>query len=361
MVLLEGFFAIGGVALASWLEFGLYYVQENDVSWRFPIAFQALFALVVVFSIFSLPESPRWLVRQDRLEEAANSLARLEDVDENSESVALGLETIRHSLQDDNGAGRSHNPFAFNDTRNFHRTCLAVGVNVIAQMTGINIITFYSDSTLEIDLGYSGTVARAISGSLQIWQVICAGVAVYLIDRVGRRRLIIFAAIGMAISQACLAGLNSIVSTNKSAASACVFFYFFSFIFFPIGLFLVPFMYAAEIAPLQTRGKVTAISASANWIFNFIIAEVTPTGFDSIGWKYYLIYFCISAAGAIIFILFYPETKGRSLEEIDEIFIQSKSVFDTVRVAKEMPFQLDVLATADETHGKRDEQFVEKV
>ncbi|PCG99853.1 Major facilitator superfamily domain, general substrate transporter [Penicillium occitanis (nom. inval.)] len=359
MVLLEGFFAIGGIALASWIEFGLYYVQENDVSWRFPIAFQLIFAMIVTSCILFLPESPRWLVRKDRVEEAAAVLARLENTNGDSEAVALGLDTIRRSLQDENGSERSSNPFAFNETRNFHRTCLAIGVNIIAQMSGINIITFYSDTIFESDLGYSGTIARVISGCLQIWQFICAGVAVYLIDRVGRRRLLISAALGMAISQACLAGLTSVISTNKSAASASLLFYFLAFTFFPIGLFLVPFMYAAEISPLNTRGQVTAMSASANWLFNFLIAEVTPTGFDNIGWKYYIIYFCINAAGFVTFYLFYPETKGRSLEEIDEIFIRSKSPFDTVRVAKELPFQIDVLATADEKMD--DKEHVEEV
>ena len=163
MVLLEGFFAIGGVALASWIEFGLYYVQGNDVSWRFPIAFQLIFAIIVTSCILFLPESARWLVRKDRVEEAATVLGRLEDTNGDSEAVAIGLDTIRRSLQDENGSERSRNPFAFNDTRNFHRTCLAIGVNVIAQMFGINSTIFQSD------LGYSGTISRIISGCLQIW------------------------------------------------------------------------------------------------------------------------------------------------------------------------------------------------
>ncbi|KAL1876057.1 hypothetical protein Plec18167_005318 [Paecilomyces lecythidis] len=357
MVLLQGFFAIGGIVIASWLEFGLYYVNSNPVSWRFPIAFQSIFAIGVVAGILFLPESPRWLVRQDRMEDAAKVLAQLEDTDGDNEAVSRGLDVIRQSLEDDRGGGKSRNPFGCNETRNFHRTCLAVGVNIIAQMSGINIITFYSDTILEADLGYSGNTSRIISGCLQIWQFICAGLAILLIDRVGRRVLIIVAALGMAISHACLAGLSSNIS-NKSVASASLLFYFLAFFCFPIGLFLVPFMYAAEIAPLQTRAKVTAMSAAANWLFNFLIAEVTPVGFDNIGWKYYLIYASISVVGSIIFYFFYPETKGRSLEEIDDIFLQSTGVFDPVRIAGEMPFHTDVLAVVDE---KATDIYVENV
>ncbi|QKX56093.1 uncharacterized protein TRUGW13939_03193 [Talaromyces rugulosus] len=357
IVLLEGFFAIGGVALASWIEFGLYYVKNNSVNWRFPIAFQGLFGIIITSCILFLPESPRWLVRKDRMESAARVLAQLEDADGDSEAVAQGLDSIRQSLQDDQGSERSHNPFAFNETRNFNRTMVAIAVNVIAQMTGVNVITFYSDTIFETDLGYSGTTARIISGCLQIWQFLCAGLAVLLIDRFGRRRLLIAASFGMAICQACLAGLSSDLS-NKSAASASLLFYFLAFFCFPIGLFLLPFMYAAEIAPLQIRAKVAAMSAGANWLFNFLLAEVTPVGFDNIGYKYYIIYSCISAGGCAFFYFFCPETKGRSLEEIDEIFVQSKNAFDPVRIAQEMPFHTDALAAMDEKAAKEHAETV---
>ena len=357
MVLLEGWFAIGGIVIASWLEFGLYYARDSSVSWRFPIAFQALFALVVVSCILFLPESPRWLVRKDRVADAAAAMARLDDVPEDSDLVAQNIEIIRHSLYHDDIQGSSttsSNPFALTENRHLHRTVLAVAVNILAQMTGVNIITFYSDTIFETDLGYSGTISRIISGCLQVWQFLAAGLAVLLIDRFGRRRLLVFASAGMAISQACLAGLSSNLN-NKSVASASLLFYFTALFCFPVGLFLVPFMYAAEIAPLRTRAKVSALSASANWLFNFLLAEVTPVGFANIEWRYYIVYACISAFGSIVFYVFYPETKGRSLEEIDDIFVQSKSIFDPVRIAQEMPLQaevLDVLDTAEQEKAR---------
>lgn len=351
MVLMGGWFAIGGIVIATWMEFGFYYLPNSSVSWRFPIAFQSVFAIIVVSCILFLPESPRWLVRQDRMEDAAQALARLEDVSGDSEAVAQGLDIIQQSLQDERGVEGSDNPFAMNKSRNLHRTIMAVSVNFLAQMTGVNVITFYSDIIFQTDLGYSGTISRIISGCLQLWQFFCAGIAILLIDRLGRRRLLITAAAGMTIAQACLAGLSSDLA-NTHVASASIFFYFLALTCFPIGLFLVPFMYAAEISPLQTRAKVAAMSASANWLFNFLIAEVTPIAFANIAWKYYLVYACISAFACAVFFFFFPETKGRSLEEIDEIFTQSKSIFDTVRISKEMVFHPDVLATMDEKEAK---------
>lgn len=348
MVLLQGWFAIGGVALATWLEFGLYYVGENSASWRFPIAFQAVFALVVVSCIMFLPESPRWLARSGRENEAAETLALLEDVPVDSEHVAQEMESIRQSLQDDAETASSSSPFARTQNRHLHRTILAVGVNILAQMTGVNVITFYSDSIFETDLHYSPTIARIITGCLQLWQFFAAGLAVLLIDRFGRRPLLITAGIGMTIAQTCLAGLSSDLG-NKGAAGASILFYFIALFCFPIGLFLVPFMYAAELAPLRTRAKVTAMSAAANWLFSFVLAEVSPVGFATLHWRYYIVYACISAFGLAVFYFFCPETKGRTLEEIDEIFVLSESIFDTVRVAREMPFQSDLLAVEDDT------------
>jgi hypothetical protein len=129
----------------------------------------------------------------------------------------------------------------------------------------------------------------------------------------------------MCISQACLAGLQANPS-NKAASSASVAFFFLPLFVFPIGLFLIPFMYGAEIAPLRVRSKVTAMSAGATWLFNFMIAEVTPIGLARIGYKYYIIYAAINFFSVFAFYFFYPETRGRTLEEIDQIFLQSKSI-----------------------------------
>jgi MFS family permease len=266
MVMLSGWFAVGGLVLATWLEFGLYFVPNNSVSWRLPIAFQAVFALIIVSTVLFMPESPRWLIKMDRVEEARGILATLDDIPQESQEMAENLAMIQYTLTEEMRLHDSASPFALTHNRHLHRTLLAMGVNFFAQMSGISVITFYSTTIFESDLGYSGTVARIISGSLQIWQFCCAGVAVLLIDRLGRRPLLIATASAMCIAQFCLAGLSSDISNHK-AGSATVFFYFFVETFFPMGFLLVPFMYAAEVAPLRTRAKVTALSAATNWIF----------------------------------------------------------------------------------------------
>ena len=206
----------------------------------------------------------RWLVTKDRTPEAARVLSRLEDESEDSEVVAARLRIVQNSI-DLSSQGHSGNPFAKTPNRYLNRTLIAIGVNILAQMSGVNVITFYSNTVLEDRLGYSSVLSRVISGCLQTWQFLMATTAVFLIDRFGRRKLLITGAAFMCIANAGLAGLQS-DTTNKVAAGCSLIFYFMALAAFPIGLFLIPFMYSSEIAPLRIRSQVTAMSGGFNWV-----------------------------------------------------------------------------------------------
>lgn len=151
--MLEGSAAIFGVMFVSWMEFGFYFVPNNNpVSWRFPIAFQAFFPLIVMGGTWFLPESPRWLQIKDRHAEAKWVLARLEAESEESELVAARMQVIQNSIILEQ-QGHTSNPFARTPNRYLNRTLLAIGVNILAQMSGINVITFYSNKIFQDYLG----------------------------------------------------------------------------------------------------------------------------------------------------------------------------------------------------------------
>jgi hypothetical protein len=114
----------------GWLEFGFYFVPgNNEVSWRFPIALQAIFPIAVLCMMPFLVESPRWLLAKDRLAEGRKVLARLENQAEDSELVNTRMQAIMNSIYVER-QGHTRNPFALTPNRYLNRTLLAVGVNV---------------------------------------------------------------------------------------------------------------------------------------------------------------------------------------------------------------------------------------
>lgn len=361
LVLLEGPFALGGLAIASWINFGMYHTT-GPVTWRFPICLQLVFLLILLGVTPFLPESPRWLAKQERLEEATAIMAKLMGRAADDSVVVREVAVIHAAVARD--AGHRHkyssNPFSMNENRHLHRLLLAMGATMICQLTGINVIAFYSTSIFETTLGYSGSSARVFTACLQVTLALGGLTAIFLVERIGRRKLMMFSAGCMVVAQAAVAGLSSDL-TSKSSGRAAIFFYFFAMYTLPIGLFTIPFMYGAEIAPLGIRHKVTAMGAATSWFFNFMVAEVTPVAFTNIKWRYNIVYAVTSAAGVVVIFLFYPETRGRSLEEIDEIFLASKSIFDPVRVARKLPIGIDVLETIENPKQVLDSGHLENV
>ncbi|CAK7217162.1 hypothetical protein SEUCBS140593_003111 [Sporothrix eucalyptigena] len=348
LVMMQGWLAIGGVCFATWLDFGFFYVKNSSVNWRFPIAFQAVFALIVLVLIMFLPESPRWLIIKEDYDAAEHALDRLYDMPEGSELIKSEVQLIRQSIALEQ-VGSSTNPFALTKNRHLQRTLTCISINILCQMTGVNIVTFYSNTIFQDILHYNGVESRVISGCMQIWQLVCAGIAILLIDRFGRRKLLVTCALGMAVGQAGLAALTKFATEGSAkAAGASLFFDFATLTFFPIGLFLLPLMYSAEIAPLRIRARVTAMSSASNWLFNFLLAEVTPVGFDNLGWKYYLVYMSISTFAAVFFYLMCPETKNRALEDIDEFFLRADTIWEPRKIAKTLPYDSGIVGALEE-------------
>lgn len=116
-------------------------------------------------------------------------------------------------------------------------------------------------------------------------------------------------------------------TANVKWAEASIAFFFLYYIFFGIGWQGVPWLYPTEINSLSMRTKGAALGTATNWIINFMVVEITPIGIASIGWRFYIIWTVFNAAFVPIVYLFYPETAGRTLEDVDRFFQENQDIF----------------------------------
>ncbi|KAI2671567.1 hypothetical protein DTO027I6_4033 [Penicillium roqueforti] len=330
-----GVFTGSGLSLSLWTGLGMSFTQPNSVSWRFVLVLSLLFSSLLSLFIFALPESPRWLCKKGKWEEAREILNLLHNEDPDFEETTKQLEDIRISLERAGNAS-IFTMFKMGPQRSLHRVILAAIPQMFLQMSGINVIAQYTPVVFEQFLGFdafdSGVLAAASQFAVILGAICCS----WTVDRVGRRKLMLISATMMSICFACLSGLLAHPENRNGIKAAAFFIYFYLFVYV-LGFLGIPFLYASEVAVTQFRAPTTGLSTAVSWLFNFIVAEVTPVGFANIGWKYFLVYCCINALCVPTIYFFFPETAGRSLEEIDEIFLASNSIFDTVNVAKGLP------------------------
>ncbi|KAF3019612.1 hypothetical protein E8E15_007702 [Penicillium rubens] len=316
--------------------------DPNEVAWRFPLAFQIFFAAIILAFVMFLPESPRWLILKGREEEAKEVLACLmgDETDElfiDTEFTAIKATVLEMAT------GSFRDMFTMGEDRHFHRTMLAYVNQMFQQISGINLITYYIPTLLEQQVGLDATISRLISACNGTEYFIASWIAVFTVERFGRRTLMLFGAVGMSISMVVLAISDSISSSHKktpigvkAGVAQTVFLFVFN-TFFAIGWLGMTWLYPAEIVPLKIRAPANALSTSSNWIWNFMVVMITPVAFENIGYKTYIIFAVINAAIVPVVYFFFPETTMRSLEEMDRIFRKTTSVFNVVSLANTEP------------------------
>ncbi|KAF2215453.1 hypothetical protein CERZMDRAFT_94864 [Cercospora zeae-maydis SCOH1-5] len=342
MVMIEGSLIVFGVMLSYWIDLGFSFLEPSTISWRFPIAFQIIMALFIVALIPGLPESPRWLVLKGRDAEALEVLTALNDTTEDDPKVQTEFQAVKDTVFE-MAKGSFMDCFAFNRNRNFHRTALAYVNQMFQQISGINIITYYAATIFQNNIGLSPFLSRLLAALNGTEYFMASIIAIFTIEKIGRRKLMLFGAIGQAGSMAILAGTTSIPTEDprsKQAGIAATVFLFVFNSFFAVGWLGMTWLYPAEITPLDIRAPANAISTTANWIFNFMVVMVTPVAFANIGYNTYTVFAVINAFMVPCVYFFFPETAYRSLEEMDEIFHKVhgfQGIFDVVKVAKEQP------------------------
>ncbi|KAI9313592.1 general substrate transporter [Dichotomocladium elegans] len=331
-----------GLMLAFWVNVGTEKI-DSDASFRIPIGIQIAPAVVLAAGCFFLPYSPRWLFSKGREEEALEVLAKLHaNGDKTDPYVVSEFNDIREQLEADRKVANMDYTEVFSK-RNRRRLVLGIFIQVFQQFTGINSIMYYAP-TIFMQAGIQNTSATLIaSGVNGVLNMLSTIPAVLFLDRLGRRKTLISGAIVMGIAML-LCGIvmattgrvyldladnkNKIdMSGNTKASYFCIVMIYvfvagFAYSWGPVG-----WVYPAEIFPLNVRAKGTSLSTAANWLLNFAISEMCPAMLNSITWGTYIFFGCCCVVMTLTVWLFYPETKGKSLEEMDAVFSGSVWAF----------------------------------
>ncbi|CAJ0553221.1 Ff.00g117330.m01.CDS01 [Fusarium sp. VM40] len=337
-VVLTGLFICLGYVLESWINLGFFEFHNGPVTWRPPIAIAIAFSLILMISIYFFPESPRWLVMKNRSEEARHVVAALRGLPIDSTEVLAEVAGIEHSLEETSDkAARLSDMLKMGEDKLLYRFVLCLLLQFYQQMSGSNLVSVYANVLFQKNLGMDAETAKALTGGALTWKFLASFLAFFTIDRFGRRAVFIISGAGMSCCMIALAISTSFGNENKPAMITAGCFIYLYNTFVPIGFLGANFLYCTEVAPLRLRMAMSSISTANHWLWNFIVVMVTPVALNTIGWQYYIVYAVIAACVPISVIFFFPETMGRSLEEIELVFRESPSVFATVKFAKTRP------------------------
>ncbi|BEI91380.1 uncharacterized protein CcaverHIS019_0402000 [Cutaneotrichosporon cavernicola] len=311
---------------------------QSQAAWRVPVGIQILPGLILGIGMFFMPYSPRWLVEVGRDDEAKATLSRLrslpiDDPDVVREFVEIKAEVITiRQIRETRGTGKSGlaralQPYVelLSTKSNFHRLYIGCTTMFFQQFIGCNAIIYYAP-TIFAQLGMDpNTTSLLATGVYGITNTLFTLPAVFFLDRVGRRKLLMVGAAGCFVSLVMVGSLVAAFghdwpkyAVQGRVAIAFVYIYdvFFSFSWAPIGWVL-----PSEIFNLATRSTAVSITTSTTWMSNFIIGVVSPLMLEKIphGGTYFF-FAGFAVLGFISTYFFLPETRRVALEDMDAIW-----------------------------------------
>ncbi|KFZ23078.1 hypothetical protein V502_02440 [Pseudogymnoascus sp. VKM F-4520 (FW-2644)] len=343
LICIEGGVIAFGTLIAYWIDYGSAKSSMDDFTWRFPIAFQIVFGLVLGIGAFFLPESPRWLLSRDRHEEGLSVIAALYDLPEDHPITQLQKTIILESIAASGHKG-GKTPysalFTGGKTQHFRRMLLGSSSQLMQQVGGCNAVIYYFPILFETTMDSTHDEAMLLGGVNMIVYSIFATVSWFIIERAGRRNLFLIGSVGQCLSMVLV--FACMIPGTPAAAKGAAVGLFTYIAFFGATWLPLPWLYPAEINPIRTRARANAISTSVNWSSNFLIVMVTPIMVANIDYGTYIFFATMNACFIPIIYFLYPETKKRSLEEIDLIFAKGfVENMSYVRASKELPYLTD--------------------
>ncbi|KAL5586409.1 hypothetical protein FOBRF1_016279 [Fusarium oxysporum] len=312
-----------GAILSAVVTIGTLHMS-GSWSWRLPVLFQAFFPALQLIGLTFIPESPRWLISKNRRDEALAMLVKYHaNGDTEDELVLFEFKEICTVIDQEREAEKNIGFMSFFKTKgNRHRLLICVLVGFMIQWAGNGIVSYYLAPILT-SVGVTDAVSQAgINLGLQIWNAILAALGAMAAERYGRRPLWLLSTSGMLASFIVVTALSAVFAEHgtKVAGYCVVAFLFVFFGFYDIAFTPLSIAYPVEILPFDLRSKGLSINLTVVFAAGFFNQYVNPIALEAIQWKFYFVYIATLAAMLPTIWFLFPETKGRTLEEIAVVF-----------------------------------------
>ncbi|CAO3627400.1 unnamed protein product [Cunninghamella blakesleeana] len=324
-----------GIFISYWIDYACIrgFSSSNNLQWRLPLIIQLIPGTILFFGITILPESLRWLADKGKYDQVKMALLELRDVAETDESFQEELQEIIHTAKEES-ENKKLLSYYFQQKTTLHRLFIGIMLQIFQQLTFTNGINYYAPTIFRsIGLNNNATdiLATGIYGGVKVLFVI---ISYFLVDgKYGRRKTLILGSTVMLIALYTLGvSIYGIQQDNGGVIDdddhldvgvkgylAIFMVYLFAagyeFSFGPI-----PWLYCSELFPTSIRAVCLSITTFFNWIFNAGIAKITPIMIAYLQYDTYFFFGTMCLVMGIFVYLFVPETRGRSLEEIDQLF-----------------------------------------
>lgn len=344
--------AATGASISYFMVYGLSKVTTTEILWRLPIAFQLVYAVLVLSSVYFLPESPRWLVQVGLFEEARDVLLKLRGsgLEEGMDgAVKLELETMAKAIEKEVEANSSSTYWSMLTKRDqvhtARRTWSAFLVQFGVQaLIGVGVVSGYGGKIFETG-GFSTETSALLAGVGIVTQAIFGIPGAMFSDKIGRRRAMVYGAfissIVLALIGVCGHFVNKYAGTNPALAKRfglatialvelwsavfgltwCKFRKLIHKVYTDLNSIVwCPFVYPSEIFPAQSRAKGSSIGIVGLASGSFLINMISPYLFAAIGYKAMFLFCGTGLWLASMCYLWLPETARKSLEEVDRLF-----------------------------------------
>ena len=294
-----------GIVVSYLADYGL----ADKAAWRWMFGLAAIPALILLIGLLFVPESPRWLMGRSLEDQARAVLQKIRETTD----VRAELAEIQADMSLQEGSWRE----LLNPSLRLP-LIIGIGLALFQQFTGINTVIYYAPTIFQLAGLHSASAAILATVGVGAVNVLLTIVALRLLDRVGRRPLLLYGLVGMVISLGVLGGAFQLAGSSPIVAWLAVISLAVYVACFAIGLGPVFWLLISEIYPLKIRGRAMGLATMMNWGSNLIVALTFLSLLHSLGRSAtFWLYAVIGIAAWFFVYRLVPETKGRTLEQID--------------------------------------------